>query len=301
MATNVVTAELEVEGLANAGGEEVGGITRRQHFLLLLRKSIVLKIGVLLVFVAVFLAIFGPALAPKPTEDASGLLNQPPGNGHLFGTDSAGLDVFSRVIAAPRVDVTIALVATLVSVVLGTMVGLLASFFRGRAGDLVMRASDTLQAFPLFVLAVVFVVAAGRSYANIVVVIAIFNIPIYLRLIRSEVVSLRERTFVEAARANGDRPTSIAFRHVLPNALSPGFAQMPITFGFAIITIAGLSFIGAGVQPPTAEWGSMINAGRSDLILGQWWTSIFPGIALSLTTFGFAIVGEAVQTVITRK
>jgi len=164
----------------------------------------------------------------------------------------------------------------------------------------VMRVSDTVQAFPLFVLAVVFVVLAGRSYVNIVIVIMLLNLPIYLRLIRSEVVSLRERTFVEAARANGDRPLSIALRHVLPNAMTPGFAQAPITMGYALLIIAGLSFIGAGVQPPTPEWGAMINSGRNDIILGFWWTTVFPGAAMSLTVFGFAVVAEAVQTVVTR-
>ena len=133
-----------------------------------------------------------------------------------------------------------------------------------------------MQAFPLFVLAIVIVIGAGRSLSNIVIVIALLNIPIYLRLIRGEVLSLRERTFVEAARANGDSGLSIALRHVLPNAMAPGFAQASITLGYSIIVIAGLSFIGAGVQPPTPEWGSMIASGRNDVILGIWWTVRVP-------------------------
>ena len=282
-------------------GELVRTPTRREHFRVLVRRSLLLKVGLLLVAVALFLTVFGPIIAPHPTTTASGDVNLPPSGEHWFGTDASGFDVFSRAIAAPRIDVTIAVVATVLSVVLGSLVGLLASFFRGWAGELVMRASDTVQAFPLFVLAVVFVVLAGRSYVNIVVVIALLNVPIYLRLIRSEVLSLRERTFVEAARANGDSPVSIAVRHVLPNAMTPGFAQAPITLGFAIIIIAGLSFIGAGVQPPTPEWGAMINAGKDDIILGGWWTSVFPGAMMSLTVFGFAVVGEAVQAVMMRR
>jgi peptide/nickel transport system permease protein len=229
------------------------------------------------------------------------LFLQPPGHGHLFGTDSSGFDVFSRVIAAPRIDVTIALAATILSSAVGSLIGLLASFSRGWLGALVMRASDSVQASPLLVIAIVFVVVAGRSIPNMIFVISLLQIPIYLRLIRTEVVSLRERTFVEAARANGDRGLSIALRHILPNAITPAFAQAPITFGFSMLTAAGLSFIGAGVQPPAAEWGAMISSGRSDLILGDWWTTVFPGAALSITVFGFALVGSAIQTVFDRR
>src|SRR5262249_39672627 len=157
---------------------------------------------------------------------------------HWFGTDGSGLDIFSRVIAAPRIDVTIALAATALSLVIGSLIGLLASFFRGWGGELVMRFTDVVQAFPLFVLAIVFVTGVGRSVANIVIVIAILNIPIYLRLIRGEVLSLRERLFVEAARAGGESGLSVAVRHVMPNAMSPGLAQASITMGYSIIVAA---------------------------------------------------------------
>jgi peptide/nickel transport system permease protein len=174
------------------------------------------------------------------------------------------------------------------------------SFWRGFAGELAMRFSDTVQAFPLFVLAVVFVTMAGRSTTNIIIVIGILNIPIFLRLTRTQVLSVRERTFVEAARANGGSETSIAVRHVLPNSLTPGLAQMSVTLGWAILVTAGLSFIGAGVQPPTPEWGQMIASGAGGIIIGQWWTSVFPGIAMSLAVFGFAIVGDALQSILLR-
>jgi peptide/nickel transport system permease protein len=287
------------EGLVEAKSQS--GVTRWQHFKLLIRESLLLKVGVVIVFAAVFLAIFGPIIAPKSTTNATGLPLTAPNGKNWFGTDSSGLDVFSRVLASPRIDVTIAVVSTLISFIVGSMIGLLASTSRGWLGTLSMRASDAFQAAPLFVLAVVFVVTAGRSTTNVVIVISALQCPIYLRLIRGQVLSLRERTFVETARANGDRPLSVAVRHILPNALNPAFAQAPITFGFAILIAAGLSFIGAGVQPPTPEWGAMISSGRSDLILGTWWTTVFPGAALSVTVFGFAVVGSAVQTVFDRK
>ena len=281
--------------------ELVAEATRWAHLKQLIRESWMVKIGLFVVLVALFLTAFGPIIAPQPLESSSPDVLEPPSSEHWFGTDASGFDVFSRVIAAPRVDVTIALAATFLSLFLGSFLGLVISFFRGWAGNLSMRFVDVAQAFPLFVLAIIFVIGMGRSTVNIIVVIALLNVPIFLKLIRTEVLSLRERVFVESARAGGDSGLSIALRHVLPNALSPGFAQASITMGYSIIIAAGLSFIGAGVQPPTPEWGSMIAAGANGIQIGQWWPSLFPGIAMSLTVFGFAVVGETVQAVLMRK
>jgi peptide/nickel transport system permease protein len=272
----------------------------RRHVRELLRKNWLFRIGVLFVAISCFLAAFGPYLARYNLTSATTSVNEGPSTSHWFGTDPNGYDIFSRVLAAPRLDVTIALLATTLSFFIGTLAGLFMSFWRGWLGEVAMRASDTVQAFPLFVLAVVFVTMAGRSTVNIVIVIGILNIPIFLRLIRAQVLSVRERTFVEAARANGDNEVSIAVRHVLPNSIAPGLAQASVTLGWAILVTAGLSFIGAGVQPPTPEWGQMIAGGANGIIIGQWWTSVFPGIAMSLTVFGFAIVGEALQSILMR-
>lgn len=271
------------------------------HFKALVRSSLMFKIGLLIVFVSFLLAVFGEQLARYPLEDSTGARNLAPSAAHWFGTDASGFDIFSRCLAAPRIDVSIALFASSLSLVVGTSVGLLVSFFRGWLGELVMRLSDAIQAFPLFVLAVIYVTMAGRNRFNIVVIIAVLNIPIYLRLVRSQVLSLRERTFVEAARANGDTPLSIAVRHVLPNALAPALAQATVTMGWAILITAGLSFIGAGIQPPTPEWGAMIAAGSNGIIIGQWWPSIFPGVMISLTVFGFALVGDGLQRILLRR
>lgn len=284
-----------------ATDELVAEASRWAHFKQLVRKSWMVKIGLFIVLVALFLTAFGPIVAPQPLETSTPDVLEPPSTEHWFGTDANGFDVFSRVIAAPRIDVTIALAATVLSLAVGSLLGLLVSFFRGSAGEIAMRFVDVAQAFPLFVLAIIFVIGAGRSVLNIIIVIALLNAPIFLRLIRSEVLSLRERVFVESARAGGDSGFSIALRHVLPNAMSPGFAQASITMGYSIIVAAGLSFIGAGVQPPTPEWGSMIAAGANGIQIGQWWPSLFPGIAMSLTVFGFAVLGETLQSVLMRK
>jgi peptide/nickel transport system permease protein len=164
-----------------------------------------------------------------------------------------------------------------------------------------MRTTDMIQSFPLFVLAIIVVLLAGRSLLNVIIVVALLNVPIFVRLMHSRVLSVRQATFVEAAKAAGNTDLAIAFRHVLPNAISPGLAQAPITIGFAILVTAGLSFIGAGVRPPTPEWGSMIASGANGIIIGQWWVSVFPGIAISLTVFGFAVVGETLRAIYLRQ
>jgi peptide/nickel transport system permease protein len=295
--------EREFEQLARSPVEEtiVGEAGFREQVVELLRTSWLFRFGLAIVAISVFLAAFGPLVAPYDLTAATPVKNQPPSASHWFGTDPSGFDVFSRVLASPRIDVTIALAATALSLVVGSLIGLMTSFIRGWAGEIIMRTSDTVQAIPLFVLAVVFVTMAGRSTLNIIIVVAILNVPIFLRLIRSQVLSLSERTFVEAARANGASGLSIAARHVLPNAMAPGFAQASITMGWAILVTAGLTFIGAGIQPPTPEWGAMVAAGANGIIIGQWWPSVFPGIAMSLTVFGFALVGESLQRVLFRR
>lgn len=255
--------------------------------------------GLVIVAVTLFLTAFGPIVAPYEPERANaGAILQPPSAAHWFGTDESGFDIFSRVIAAPRVDVTIALVATMISLLIGSIVGLLASYFEGRIGGLVMRSADVVQAFPLFVLAMILVTTSGRNLVSLVFVIAFLNVPIFIRLMRSQVLTLKHRSFVEAARAVGNSEVVIAFRHVMPNALEPGLIQTSVTMGFAILLTAGLSFIGAGVRPPTPEWGAMIATGAQSLPRGNWWPSIFPGIAMSVAVFGFATVAEGIREIL---
>lgn len=214
---------------------------------------------------------------------------------HVLGTDDSGLDVFSRLLAAPRVDVTVALSATLLSGLVGSALGLLAGYYQNWATEVMMRASDVVQSFPVFILAMILVTLSGRSTVNIVLVLGILFVPTYLRLTRSQVLSQRRSLYVDASRAIGNREITTALKHVLPNSLGPTLIQAPITIGWAILLTAGLSFLGAGVRPPTPEWGSMIALGAGSIIVGEWWPSFFPGLAISFTVFGFALVGNALQ------
>lgn len=265
------------------------------RFVAAINDNYMFGVGLCLVLIFLFLAIFGTILAPYDPTAASAAVSQPPSAAHWFGTDGSGLDIFSRVLAGARVDISIAVAATVLSVIVGSLAGLLVSFFRGRLGELLVRGSDVIQAFPLLVLAIIYVTMAGRNVSNIITVVCLLNVPIYLRLVRTQVIVLRDRSFVEAARANGGSELGIALRHVLPNAVAPVWAQASITTGWAIIITAGLSFVGAGVRPPTPEWGSMIASGFNGIVRGEWWPSVFPGAAMSLAVFGFAAVGEGIR------
>lgn len=271
------------------------GVSLRARLMATFLESKLLLVAAVIAFIFVLMAIVGPYLVPHDPRAATGSVLAPPGGEYWFGTDAAGLDIFSRVLAGARVDITIALLATSLSVIVGCSIGLLSSFFGGRVGSLVLRVSDVVQAFPLMVFAMIFVTMGGRSAINIIAVVAFLNVPIFIRLTRTQVVALKGRTFVEAARADGASEWSAAFRHVFPNSLTPVWAQLGITLGWSIIVTAGLSFIGAGIQPPTPEWGSMVALGANGMVSGAWWPSVFPGLAMSLAVFGFAAVAEGVR------
>jgi len=259
------------------------------------RGNGLLIVGLVIVAISLFLAVFGELIAPYNPRVPTGDIAQSPSAQHWFGTDATGLDIFSRVIAAPRTDVTIALVAALFSLVLGTLIGLLVGFYRSWGSALIMRTSDVIQSFPVFILAMILVALSGRSTLNLVIALAFLYTPIYIRLTRAEVLSQRSRTYVEAARALGNSERRIALVHVLPNSLAPALIQASVTIGWGILLTAGLSFIGAGVRPPTPEWGLMISNGSNGIILGEWWQSVFPGLAISFTVFGYAAVGNALE------
>jgi peptide/nickel transport system permease protein len=250
--------------------------------------------GVTIVAVALLLALIGPFIAPfDPRTAIPGDQLKPPSLRHVMGTDENGMDIFSRVIASPRTDLTIAVLGTLGAIGAGIPLGLIAGYYRGFFSGLLMRVSDIVQSFPVFILGMALVVVTGQEIKNVVYVVAIVNCPIYIRLVRGQVLFLRERPFIEAARALGVRDSWLIREHIFPNAIGPVVANASITVGWAILLTAGLSFVGAGVRVPTPEWGSMIAVGAKNIYTGEWWPSVFPGLALALTVLGFALLGEA--------
>lgn len=242
-------------------------------------------------------ALLGPALVPHDPVAAAGPALQPPSARHWFGTDAVGRDVFSRVVAATRLDLGMAFAAVAIVFVFGTLTGAAAGFFGGWVDRVVGRIADTVMAFPLFVLAMGIVAALGNTVANIVIATAVVNFPLYVRIARTEANTRRNAGYVEAARLSGYPEGRILLNEILPNLLPIMMVQVSLSLGYAILNCAGLSFIGLGVRPPTPEWGIMVAEGAGYIVSGEWWIALFPGLALMLAVFTFNLLGDGLRDI----
>ena len=233
-------------------GSRRGGVRSFGRFL---AQNPAALVGVSIVSLVLFVTAFAPLVAPyDPEKPNAAAVLQAPSWAHPFGTDVSGMDVLSRVIYAPRTDLTIALAATFLSILIGSSLGVMSGYFGRGIGGTIARISDVVQAFPLFILGMALVAATGQNATNLIYALAFLNAPIYLRLMRSQTLSVRRRTFVEASLISGNSSARTIFRHVLPNSTSPIFIQASVTIGWSILLVAGLSFVGAGVRTPTPEW-----------------------------------------------
>ena len=247
----------------------------------------------------VLLAVAGPWVAPyDPLATNVGTPLTPPSLHHAFGTDALGRDIFSRVVVATRIDFVIALAAVGASFVVGGLIGAAAGYFGGWLDRIVIRLTDMVMSFPLFVLAMGIVAALGNSVFNIVIATAVVNLPFYIRVARTEVNVRREAGFVEAARLAGNGDARILLVHLIPNAMPPMMVQVSLNMGWAILNAAGLSFIGLGVTAPAAEWGIMVAEGATYIISGEWWVALFPGAVLMLAVFTFNLLGDGLRDLI---
>lgn len=252
-------------------------------------------VGFLILSVLLLAAVFGPALAPygvNAVEVADRL--QPPSADHWFGTDELGRDVFSRVVVAARVSLQVGVIAVGISLVTGVVLGLLAGYYGGVVDDVIMRFSDMLFAFPAILLAIAILAVLGPGVTNAMIAIGIVYTPIFARVCRASVLSVREETFVRSARSVGAGDLRILRLHVLPNVLAPIIVQTSLSLAFAILSEAALSFLGLGVQPPQPSWGRMLFDGRG-FIEQAWWMGVFPGLAIFVTVLSFNIVGDAMR------
>ena len=244
-------------------------------------------------------ALLGPWLVPyDPLATNTARALQPPSADHWFGTDQLGRDVFSRVIVATRLDLTISVAAVAISFVIGGFLGAVAGYYGGWLDAVLNRMLDTIMAFPLFVLAMGIVAALGNSVENIIYATAIINIPFYARVVRAEVNIRREAGFALAARLAGNSHARTLAFHIFPNALPPMMVQVSLNMGWAILNAAGLSFIGLGVRPPTPEWGIMVAEGANFIISGHWWVALFPGLWLMLAVFTFNLMGDGLRDIV---
>jgi len=241
------------------------------------------------------LAIAAPSLAPfRPDAPHLLAILHPPAWPYLFGTDNLGRDVLSRIIVASRVSLAIGVLSMLVSVVVGILVGASAGYFGGPADAVLMRLTDVVLAVPVFFLAVAFLALFGPSVPGLILIIGLTAWPPTARLVRAEFLSLRGRDFVAAARATGASSARIIARHLLPNVVPVIVISATLRVGLAILTEAGLSFLGLGVQPPQPSWGNIIADGR-EYLATAWWVSLFPGLCVFLAVMAFNLVGDGLR------
>jgi len=244
-------------------------------------------------------AVLGPFIVPyDPLASNTTQALKAPSAAHWFGTDQLGRDIFSRVIVATRLDFFIAVASVALVFLMGGLAGVAAGFFGGWTERIVSRISDTIMAFPLFVLAMGIVAALGNTVQNIILATAIVNFPLYARVARAEANVRREAGFVQAARLSGNGEFRILLGHILPNIMPIMIVQMSLTMGYAILNAAGLSFIGLGVRPPTPEWGIMVAEGAAFMVSGEWWIAFFPGLALMIAVFCFNLLGDGLRDIV---
>ncbi|MBU8609570.1 ABC transporter permease [Bacillus pumilus] len=252
-------------------------------------------IGSVIVFLFLILAIFAPLIAPFGINEQSlGERFSAPSAAHWFGTDDFGRDIFSRVVHGARISLWVGFFSVLGSVILGTLLGLIAGY-GGRVLDAVIsRVFDILLAFPSILLAIAIVSILGPSLQNALIAIAIINVPTFGRLVRSKVLSIKQEEYVLAAKAIGMSHRRIVLRHILPNSMVPVIVQATLAIGTAIIEAAALGFLGLGAQAPSPEWGKMLADARPYLVQAPW-TLIFPGVAIMLTVLGFNLMGDGLR------
>lgn len=269
------------------------------HIVYVLKSNIVTLIAFILFFLLILAALFGPWITPyDPLQTNTAMALKPPSTAHWFGTDQLGRDVFSRVVAATRLDLFISIAAVSLSFFIGSFIGALAGFYGGWMDRISGRIIDTIMAFPLFVLAMGIVAALGNTVENIVYATAIINIPFYARVARAEVNIRRDAGFAQAARLSGNSNLHVLAVHIFPNALPPMMVQISLNMGWAILNAAGLSFIGLGVRPPTPEWGIMVAEGANFIVSGEWWLAFFPGVSLMLAVLTFNLLGDGLRDIV---
>ncbi|MFC0015838.1 MULTISPECIES: ABC transporter permease [Allobacillus] len=275
--------------------EEIEETTPLKETLQQLRKNRMAITGFLIIVFFLILGIFAPVLTPYGFEDqdpVNRLLT--PSAEHWLGTDNLGRDIFTRIAYGARISLYVGFFAVIGALIFGTLLGIFAGYFGRWIDMLISRIFDILLAFPSILLAIAVVAILGSSLENALIAIAIINIPIFGRLVRSKVISLREEEYVLAAKAQGMKNGRIIWYHILPNSLAPIIVQATLGFGTAILEAAALGFLGLGAQPPTPEWGKMLADSRDFLQLAPW-TLIFPGVSIMLVVLGFNLIGDGLR------
>ncbi|MGP4072532.1 ABC transporter permease [Piscibacillus sp. B03] len=275
--------------------DEIAAISPWKDALKRLRKNRLSMAGLFIIIFFILVGIFAPILTSHGIDDQN-LVNrlQPPSSDYWFGTDDRGRDIFTRIAYGARISLMVGFVAVTGAMIFGSLLGIIAGYFGKWVDMIISRIFDIMLAFPSILLAIAIVAILGPSLQNALIAISIINIPIFGRLVRSRVLSLREEEFVMAAKAQGLKNGRIIFHHILPNSLAPIIVQATLGFGTAILEAAALGFLGLGAQPPTPEWGYMLQNARGFIQLAPW-TLIFPGISIMLVVLGFNLIGDGLR------
>ncbi|MEA0555413.1 ABC transporter permease [Lysinibacillus irui] len=271
--------------------------TRKRNTLLRkLLKNKLASIGLIIVTLMGIIAIFAPLIATHPPNEMLVGKSFLPMNteGHLLGTDNYGRDLFSRLVYGTRISMIVGIAAVLFGAVFGTLLGLVAGYFGGRIDSIIMRTMDGLFAFPFILLAITLMTVLGQGLVNVIVAIGIANIPGFARLVRGQVLSVKEEEFIEVTHSLGATHRRVIFSHILPNCLAPLIVYGTMSTAGAIISEAALSFLGLGVQPPTASWGSILKDGKDFLVLNPQMAT-FSGICILLTVLGINLLGDGLR------
>jgi peptide/nickel transport system permease protein len=258
-------------------------------------KNKLALISFIIIMSFILMAIFAPLIAPyDPYEMAPDDMLLGPNTAHFFGTDQFGRDILSRIIFGTQISLKVGIISVGLSLVLGTLIGVVAGFYGKWVDSVLSRVTDVMFSFPDILLALVIMAVLGPSLTNLMIAIGIVYTPIFARIARGAVLSLKDSLYIEAARSMGVSNAVIIWRHILPNTLAPLIVQVTLSFAFAILAEAALSFLGLGVSPDTPSWGIMLSEAKDWMELA-WWTAVFPGLAITLAVFSFNVMGDGLR------
>ena len=309
---NIVTEDLTISTVserdiieAQVGGQKPLGLWADTWRRLRRNKLAVVGMYIIIVFLIVgtaeVIAVFaGWQLSPYPPNEVNFALSptghgSPPSWSHLFGVDSLGRDLFSRVLVATRISMLVGVIAVAIALTIGLILGPISGYYGGWVDSVIMRSADVFFAFPYILFVLLIMTVLGPGFVNVFIAIGILGWATYARLNRGSVLSVKSMEFVEAARAQGASDLRVVFRHVLPNTMAPVYVAVAMGVGGAIVTEAALSYLGIGIQPPNASWGSLIGDGSLYVFAGSWWLLLFPSLALVTTVFGFISFGNGLR------
>lgn len=275
------------------------GLTWRERLKLTARQNVLATVGAAIVLVALGATFIGPffyTVDPLAVDPASTLTG--PSAEHPLGTDTFGRDILSRALNAGRLDFFIAFSITGLALLAGSIFGALAGYAGGILDDVVMRLVDLMLSFPAFILALAITVMLGNRVVYVIGALAFAYTPYFVRLTRGEVLKIRDSEYADAARVVGNPAWRVALRHVFPNSVAPALVLGSIVLGWSILDASALGFLGVGIRPPTAEWGTMVSEGSANIATGEWWTWLFPGLAILLVVLAFNWIGDGLRNLL---